>query len=368
MKVRRLPTMMQQKMIKEINETVPVLERLDQEGRADVERVARKFQQIDPSLVVESSRGSSLHASIYGQYLFGSLLGIPVARALGSLYTDHGQVPKLQNAFVVAMSSRGETEDVCAAARQTVKDGVPTVGISNNAKSTLSGIVGADNFIRMCAGAPEESYAFTKTMTSSMTILLMLVHAIRGERFDIKLVIDAFNNVLAHEEEIARLAGRFQYTRDFVMLGTGYNYGTALEAALKVKETCLLHAEGTSSVEVLHGPISILNREIPVILFAPSDPSLKHNIELVASIKAKQAQVLIVSNDDQALGLGDFAFRLPSVDPTIAPIAGVMFAQLFAYHLSQARKIDTNDPQFYQHGCEEYPVTKSLGIHHVHRR
>lgn len=338
--------MTQQKMIKEINETVPTLERLDQEGREDVERVARKFQQIDPSLVVESSRGSSLHASIYGQYLFGSLLGIPVARALGSLYTDYGQYPKLQKAVVVAMSSRGEAEDVCAAAGQAVKDGVPTIGISNNVKGTLSGIVGSDNLIRMCAGTPEESYAFTKTVTSSMTILLMLVHAIRNERLDIKPVIDVFNDVLAHEGEIAQLAERFQYTGDFVMLGTGYNYGTALETALKVKETCLLHAEGISGVEVLHGPISILNREIPVILFAPADPSLKHNIELVARIKAKQARILMVSNDDEALKLGDFSFRLPSVDPTLAPIAGVVFAQLFAYHLSQARQIDTNDPAF----------------------
>ena len=338
--------MTQQKMIKEINDTVPTLERLDLEGRQDVERVARKFQSVDPSLVVESSRGSSLHASIYGQYLFGSLLGIPVARALGSLYTDYGQYPKLQKAIVVAMSSRGETEDVCAVARQTVKDGVPTIGISNDVKSTLRGIVGADNLIRMCAGAPEESYAFTKTVISSMTILLMLAHAIRNERFDVKPVIDLFNDVLAHEDEIAKLAEHFQYTSDFVMLGTGYNYSTALEAALKVKETCLLHSEGISAVEILHGPISILSREIPVMLFAPSDPSLKHNIELVARIKAKQAQIVMVSNDDQTLGLGSFSFRLPSVDPTLAPIAGVVFAQLFAYHLSQARQIDTNDPQF----------------------
>jgi glucosamine--fructose-6-phosphate aminotransferase (isomerizing) len=343
---KEIITMTQQKMIREINDTVPTLERLDLEGRQDVERVARKFQSIDPSLIVESSRGSSLHASIYGQYLFGSLLGIPVARALGSLYTDYGQYPKLQKAIVVAMSSRGETEDVCAVARQTVKDGVPTIGISNDVKSTLRGIVGADNLIRMCAGAPEESYAFTKTVTSSMTILLMLAHAIRNERFDVKLVIDLFNDVLAHEDEIAKLAEHFQYTSDFVMLGTGYNYSVALEAALKVKETCLLHSEGISAVEVLHGPISILNREIPVILFAPSDPSLKHTVELVARIKAKQAQIVMVSNDDQTLGLGNFSFRLPSVDPTLAPIAGVVFAQLFAYHLSQARQIDTNDPQF----------------------
>lgn len=338
--------MKQQKMINEINDTIPTLERLEQDGRTDVERVAKAVREINPSLVVESSRGSSLHACIYGQYIFGSLLHLPVARAMGSLYTDEQQYPVLKDAVMFTMSSRGETDDVCSAARHNVKDGVPTFGISNNVKSTLAGIVGADHLIRMCAGAPEESYAFTKTVVSSMTILLMLAHAIRGERFDIGLVTAAFRDILSHEEEVAQLAAKFQYTQDFVILGTGYNYGTALESALKIKETCLVHSEGTSSIEVQHGPISILNREIPVILYAPRDASLRQNIDVAAKIRAKQARILVVSNDDQALALGDWSFRLPSVDPTIAPIAGVVFSQFFAYYLSQARVIDTNDPQF----------------------
>lgn len=334
----------QQLMIQEVRETVSVLERLAHEEGPSIEGIGHRFAATDPDVVIESGRGTSDHACIYGQYLIESLLRIPVALALGSLYTNYGLPPRMRRGAVIAISQSGETQDVCRVAEQAVKDGTFTVGVMNVQGSTLDRTV-APNSLFLQAG-PEESVAATKTFTASLAALLLLVHAVRGDAFDIGTVLECLGGIVEREEEVRQQALRYTFTDDFVVLGTGYCYANALEGALKLKETCYINAQGLSSVDLIHGPLAVLNPDLPVIMFAPNDACLDLNIAVLERIKSTRAHVLVVSDSDRALQYGDIAFRIPDADPTVYPLENAVFAQLFAYSLSIARKLNPDKPRF----------------------
>ncbi len=334
----------QQLMIQEVRETVSVLDRLAREEERSIEGIAQRFIAADPDVVVESGRGTSDHACMYGQYLIESLLRIPVALALGSLYTNYDLPPRMRRGAVIAISQSGETQDVCRVAEQAAKDGTFTVGIMNVESSTLDRTV-APNSLFLRTG-PEKSVAATKTFTASLAALLLLVHAIRGDPFDIGTVLESLGSIIEREEEIRQQALRYTFTEDFVVLGTGYCYASALEGALKLKETCYINAQGLSSVDLIHGPLAVLNPDLPVIMFAPNDACLDLNIAVLERIKSTRAHVLVVSDSDRALQYGDIAFRIPVADPTVYPLENALFEQLFAYSLSITRKLDPDTPRF----------------------
>jgi len=336
--------MEQELMIQEVRETVSALERLAREEGRSIEGIAQRFVVADPDVVIESGRGTSDHACMYGQYLIESLLRIPVALALGSLYTNYGLPPRMRRGAVIGISQSGETQDVCKVAEQAVKDGTFTVGIMNREGSTLDRTV-APNSLFLRAG-PEKSVAATKTFTASLAALLLLVHAVRGDPFDIGTVLESLRGIIEREAEIRQQALRYTFTEDFVVLGTGYCYASALEGALKLKETCYINAQGLSSVDLIHGPLAVLNPDLPVIMFAPNDACLDLNIAVLERIKSTRAHILVVSDSDRALQYGDIAFRIPDADPTVYPLENALFTQLFAYSLSIARKLNPDKPRF----------------------
>jgi glucosamine--fructose-6-phosphate aminotransferase (isomerizing) len=331
-------------MIQEIRETISVLNLLLREEGAFIKEIGQRFAAIDPDVVLESGRGTSDHACIYGQYLIESLLRIPVALALGSLYTNYDLSPNLRHGVVLALSQSGETEDVCRVAEQAVKNGTFTIGITNTKNSTLDKTV-TPNSLFLQAG-PERSIAATKTFSASLAILLLLVHAIKGDTFNLDPVLENLASILEREKEVYQQALCYTFANDFVVLGTGYCYANALEGALKLKETCYINAQGLSSVDLIHGPLAVLNPDLPVLMFAPNDACLDLNLAVLERIKSTRAHVLVVSDSDKALQYGDLAFRIPSVDPTIYPLENALFSQLFAYSLSTARKQNPDNPRF----------------------
>lgn len=331
-------------MIQEVRETATVLQELGKEEAPAIAELGRRFVKADPDVVIESGRGTSDHACIYGQYLIESLLGIPTALALGSLYTHYNLPPKMRKGAVIGVSQSGETEDVCRVAEQSVKAGVFTVGLTNARGSTLDRVAG-ENSVFLHAG-PEKSVAATKTFTTSLMAFLMLVHAIKGDGFDCQPVIGFIEGILRREEEIRQQAVQYTYTNEFVVVGTGYSYPLALEGALKLKETCYINAQGLSSVDLIHGPLAVLNPDMPVIIFAPDDACLELNISVLERIKSTRAHVLVVSDNDRVLQYGDTSFRIPKADPTVYPLVEALFVQLFAYSLSMARKLNPDQPRF----------------------
>ncbi len=331
-------------MIQEVRETVSVLDRFAREEERSIDEIAERFIAADPDVVVESGRGTSDHACMYGQYVIESLLRIPVALALGSLYTNYALPPRMSHGAVIAISQSGETQDVCKVAEDAVKDDTFTVGITNIEGSTLDRTV-SPNSIFLRAGV-ERSVAATKTFTASLVALLLFVHAVQGDHFDLGRLLESLEGIIGREEEIRQQALQYTFTENFVVLGTGYCYASALEGALKLKETCYINAQGLSSVDLIHGPLAVLNPDLPVMMFVPNDACLDLNIAVLERIKSTRAHVLVVSDSNRALQYGDISFCIPDADPTVYPVECALFAQLFAYSLSIARKLNPDNPRF----------------------
>lgn len=335
---------MSYRMIEEIHETSKVIESLISNEGQKIAEVAKMFKKVSPSVMIAAGRGTSDNACIYGQYLFESEIGIPVALALGSLYTHYKTPPVLANGVVMGISQSGETEDVCEILKQSADQKVLTFGITNNPESTMAKLLG-NNAIFMNAG-PEKSVAATKTFSASLASVLLLAYAIKGRKLKIDDLTFMYEDIFNREEAIRDLAIRYSFARDLVIIGTGFNYPVALESALKLKETCYISAQGLSSVDLVHGPLAMLDPDIPVIVFAPDDSTLGLSVKVVDKIKETGSHTLIVSDNDEILKKGDLSFRILSTKKELYPFEIALFTQLFAYNLSISKGLNPDVPRF----------------------
>lgn len=331
-------------MIEEIHETPKVIERLISNESQKIDEIAKAFKKASPDVMIAAGRGTSDNACIYGQYLFESEIGIPVALALGSLYTHYKTPPVLKNGAVMGISQSGETEDVCEILRQSTAQKVFTFGITNNSESTMAKILG-NNAIFMNAGV-EKSVAATKTFSASMASLLLLAYAIKGKKLNLEDLMVMYENLFDREEEIRNLAQRYSFARDLVVIGTGFNYPVALESALKLKETCYVSAQGLSSVDLVHGPLAMLDPDIPVLIFAPDDSTLGLSAKVVDKIKETGSHTLIVSDKEEFLKKGDLSFKILPTKKALYPFEIALFIQLFAFNLSISKGLDPDVPRF----------------------
>jgi glucosamine--fructose-6-phosphate aminotransferase (isomerizing) len=332
------------KMIEEIHETPKVIERLISNESQKIDEIAKAFKKASPAVMIAAGRGTSDNACIYGQYLFESEIGIPVALALGSLYTHYKTPPVLKNGAVMGISQSGETEDVCEILRQSTAQKVFTFGITNNSESTMANILG-NNAIFMNAGV-EKSVAATKTFSASMASLLLLAYAIKGKKLNLEDIDLMYENLFDREEEIRNLAQRYSFARDLVVIGTGFNYPVALESALKLKETCYVSAQGLSSVDLVHGPLAMLDPDIPVLIFAPDDSTLGLSAKVVDKIKETGSHTLIVSDKEEFLKKGDLSFKILPTKKELYPFEIALFIQLFAFNLSISKGLNPDVPRF----------------------
>jgi len=335
---------MEYKMIEEIHETPQVIERLISNESEKIAEIAKTFKKLSPCVMIAAGRGTSDNACIYGQYLFESELGMPVALALGSLYTHYKTPPAIEKGVVMGISQSGETEDVCEILKQSVNNGTFTIGITNNTESTMAKLLGK-NAIFMNAGA-EKSVAATKTFSASMAALLSIVYAIKGKRLEIDNLKKIYDFIFEKEESIKALAQRYSFARDLVIIGTGFNYPIALESALKLKETCYISAQGLSSVDLVHGPLAMLDPDIPIIVFAPDDSTLNLSLRVIDKIKETGSHTLIVSDNDEILKRGDLAFKISKTKKELYPFEMALFIQLFAYNLSISKGLNPDIPRF----------------------
>ncbi|MGC9212950.1 MAG: SIS domain-containing protein [Athalassotoga sp.] len=335
---------MNYRMIEEIHETPKVIERLISNEGQKIEEIAKIFKRISPDVMIAAGRGTSDNACIYGQYLFESEIGIPVALALGSLYTHYKKTPNLKNGVVMGISQSGETEDVCEILKQSVNQGTFTFGITNHSESTMTKLLG-NNTIFMNAGI-EKSVAATKTFSASMAGVLLLVYAIKEKKFEIDDLKSMYDEIFDREEEIRNLAQRYSFARDLVIIGTGFNYPVALESALKLKETCYISAQGLSSVDLVHGPLAMLDPDIPVLIFAPDDSTIELSAKVVDRIKETGSHTFIVSDNDELLRKGDLSFKILPSKRELYPFENALFIQLFAFNLSISKGLNPDLPRF----------------------
>jgi glucosamine--fructose-6-phosphate aminotransferase (isomerizing) len=299
--------------------------------------------------------GSSLHAGMAGKYFFEELAGLPTDVEQAAEYRYRNPIIQPDD-MVVAISQSGETADTLAAVREAAHKGALTVGICNVVGSTMARETGRGVYLH---AGPEIGVASTKAFTCQLVVLLMMALKLgRGRRLtrqaglDMCARLDAVpglvRRVLDRNEEIARVAERFSGAKDFFFLGRGCMYPVAMEGALKLKEISYIHAEGYHAAELKHGPIALLDKEVPVLALLNDIPGKEKMIGNVQECKARHAPVIaVVTEDDSAVAseLWDEVIRVPRSDPLIATIPTAVALQLFAYHTARLRGCPVDQPR-----------------------
>ncbi len=343
----------------EILEQPEVARRFLAESLPEVEAIADRLEQGAFDLVLIAARGTSDHAAIYAQYLFGALHRLPVALAAPSLVSLYGIAPRLDRALVVGISQSGRSPDVVSVIDAARAQGAHTVAITNAPGSPLARAAEAGIDVR--AGA-ERATAATKTYTAELLAVAALAATLRPapdagrtlggsaheRRAALRQVPDALAAALEVEGEAARLAAARRSLDRCTVLGRAFDYATAREWALKLKELSHVHAESYSTADFQHGPLALVEPGYPVLAVAPSGVAGSDLAGLVGRMREEHGvDALVVSDDPAIRAVGDDALALPAGLPDwLMPIVSIVPGQLFALHLTVARGLDPERPRW----------------------
>ena len=315
--------------------------------RKTVERIAAEIRKRDIQYVFLAARGTSDNAGRYANYLWGARNRLPLALATPSLFTYYGQPPALAGALVVGISQSGQSPDIVGVLEEGRRQGCPTLAITNEPDSPLA--EAADFLIDVQAG-PELAVAATKTYTAELTAVAMLSAALDGDAKTWKELGNVprwMKFALRKNQAIEQSVQRYRYMDRTVVIGRGFNYSTAFEWALKLKELTYLTAEPYSSADFLHGPIAMIERGFPIMAVAPKGKVFAAMFEALGKLRKELgAELVVISNDKRALSLANVPMEIPADIPEwLSPLVGILPAQLFAYHLTRAKGYDTESPR-----------------------
>ncbi len=299
--------------------------------------------------------GTSYHAALVGKFLIEGFCRIPVEADIGSEFRYRNPVLG-EDTLLILLSQSGETADTLAALREGKRRGAMSLAICNVVESSLARE--ADQVIYTHAG-PEIGVASTKTFVTQLVILFLL--ALRMGR-ELEVLTEGEGRRLIHElvrlphlmEEVLRssqrvidIAKRYFDAKDFLYLGRGINYPIALEGALKLKEISYIHAEGYPAGEMKHGPIALIDREMPVVVIATQNEVYEKVLSNIEQVKAREGKVIaLISQSDRALAEKvDEVIAIPETHPSLTPILLTLPLQLLAYHIADLKGTDVDQPR-----------------------
>ncbi|MBK18685.1 MAG: glutamine--fructose-6-phosphate transaminase (isomerizing) [Rhodospirillaceae bacterium] len=300
--------------------------------------------------------GTSFHAGLVAKYWFEQIARIPVECDIASEFR-YRAVDMPKDGLAIFISQSGETADTLAALRYAKSQNQHTLAVVNVAESSMARE--ADAILLTHAG-PEIGVASTKAFTTQLTVLACLAIAAANDRgtIDAKAssafcqalteVPSRANDVLVHDEALAALAEEVAEARDVLYLGRGTGFPVALEGALKLKEISYIHAEGYAAGEMKHGPIALIDDNVPVIVIAPTDDLFEKTASNMQEVIARGGRVIFLSDRPGVTKLGDIAaatIELPSVDAFVAPILYTIPVQLLAYHTAVLKGTDVDQPR-----------------------
>ncbi len=331
----------------EIREQPEVLERLLRSRREPAGEVAEAIRRRGVRSIFIAARGTSDNAALYAKYLWGSVNRLPVGLATPSLFTVYRTPPRLDGSLVVGISQSGQSPDIVGVVEEGRAQGALTLAITNEPASPLAA---AAELVLDTAAGPELAVAATKTYTAQLMAIALLSEAAAGdpERFaELERVPALVSEALALDGEIRRVAERYRYMDHCVVLGRGFNYATAYEWSLKLKEMTYVVAEPYSSADFRHGPVAIVCDGFPVLAVAPAGAVFDDTLALLETLAHDhRAELLVLSNDERALGLAQTPLRLPADLPEwLSPLVAIVPGQLFSYHLTRAKGYDAENPR-----------------------
>ena len=304
-----------------------------------MQMVAEEIHRREVNFVFLSARGTSDHAGLYAKYLWGAYNKLPIALAAPSLFSVYNQPPQLKNALVLGISQSGESPDIVSVIAEGRKQGNMTLSLTNAPHSPMA--EASEYHVNVMAG-PELAVAATKSYTAQLLSIALLSVALGEDKERLEAITrlpQALQAVLDLEESIANFAGRYRFMNQCVICGRGYNYATAYEWSLKLKEMTYIVSVPYSSADFRHGPIAIVNQGFPVFAVMPSGAVYDDLLGLVKSLKQENlVDLLVISDRQEALDLADVAIPLPQDIPEwLSPIASILAGQLFAYYLTKAK-------------------------------
>ena len=335
------------KMLEEIREQPRALERTLEGELSGIEELRRRLAERRPRLIVLAARGTSDNAATFGRYLLEISTGIPVSLAAPSIVTLYDAHLHYEDALVVAISQSGESTDTNAFLERARENNVVTVGITNEAGSSLAKL--AEHVVLVRAGK-EKSVAATKTYTGQLLAFYLLAYAL-GASIDLdqlRRLPNAVETALSLEPRITNLSERYTFMDHAVVVARGLNYSNALEFALKLMETCYVVAERFSSADLLHGPIAMVERSFPSFVFAPAGVAWDGLKETLGKLQALRAETLVITDESnrEAPSFAKRAICLPlQLQELYTPIPYIIPAQVFAARLAEQKGLDPDQPR-----------------------
>lgn len=299
--------------------------------------------------------GTSWHAALIGGRLIENYTRIPARVEYASEFRYANPVISSSD-VVIAISQSGETADTLAAIKLAKEKGAFVYGVCNVVGSSIARETDSGTYIHV---GPEIGVASTKAFTGQVTVLTMLALAIGQLRgtvskaqlheaiSDIKKLPDLIRETLKLNDHIEKLSRTFTYAHNFLYLGRGYNYPSALEGALKLKEISYIHAEGYPAAEMKHGPIALIDKELPTVVIAPSDDLHEKVISNIQQVKARGGSVIaiVTKGDTDIPQIADYVLEIPPVAESVSPVVVSVPLQLLAYHIAIMKGCDVDMPR-----------------------
>lgn len=299
--------------------------------------------------------GTSWHASLIGEHLIENLCRIPVEVEYASEFRYRNPIIR-SNDVVIAVSQSGETADTLAAVELARKAGAFVYGICNAVGSSIARATDSGTYIHV---GPEIGVASTKAFTGQVTVMAMIALAIAKEKGTIsterrqaiaKSLLElpqTIKKVLETDKIVADLSKIFTYAHNFIYLGRGYNYPTALEGALKLKEISYIHAEGYPAAEMKHGPIALIDAEMPTVVIAVPDHTYEKTVSNMEEIKARGGKIIavIAQGDSHARKSADYTIEIPTTDECLMPVIVSIPLQLMAYYIAVYKGRNVDQPR-----------------------
>ena len=334
------------RLSREIHAQPDVLTRLLDEQSAAAARIAAAIRERGVCYAVFAARGTSDNAARYAQYLFGALNRMQVALATPSLFSIYKAPPRLKEALVLGVSQSGQTPDIVSVIEEGRRQGALTVAVTNAPDAPLAQ---AAEFVLPLAVGEEQAVAATKTYTGQLAALALLAAHLADDHHrleELGQVPDAVQAALTLEEAVAHAAQRYAHVEECVVIGRGYNYATAYEIALKLKELAYVVAEPYSSADFRHGPVAIVERGFPVVVVAPHGQVYEDVLALTEKLADRDAELMVISDQDAALEAARVPLRLPAPLPEwLSPFSCIVPGQLLALHATLAKGYDPDHPR-----------------------
>jgi glucosamine--fructose-6-phosphate aminotransferase (isomerizing) len=299
--------------------------------------------------------GTSWHAGLVAEYIFEELARIPVEVEYASEFRYRNPIIK-EGDIVIAISQSGETADTLAAIELAKSKGATIFGVCNVVGSSIARATHAGAYTH---AGPEIGVASTKAFTAQVTVLTLMALAAAQRKgtisdslfrqllAEMESIPNKVETVLKAAGKIKEIAYIFTYARNFIYLGRGLNFPVALEGALKLKEISYIHAEGYPAAEMKHGPIALIDEDMPVVVIATQDSSYEKVVSNIQEVKARKGRVIAITTEGDAHlpGMVDFTIEIPKVHDVLMPLISVIPLQLLAYDIAVMRGRNVDQPR-----------------------